>query len=79
LDFENWTLKKNIGRGAYGKVFLVTHTYIKNDISITKNYAMKVYNKDNLVNHTLTEQTMNERNILLEMNHPYILNLHYAF
>ena len=56
LDFQNWTLRKNIGRGAYGKVFLVTHTYINRDnMTIHKNYAMKVYNKDNLVNHNLAE------------------------
>jgi len=82
IDFKNWTLKKLIGKGAYAKVFLITHTYPDPDIPgffKTKEYALKVYNKQLLVESGLSESTMHEREILLEINHPYILKLHYAF
>jgi serine/threonine protein kinase len=40
---------------------------------------MKVIKKDDLIDQNMTESAMAERNLLLEMSHPFILNLHYAF
>lgn len=70
-DFE--TLKF-IGRGAYGKVLLVRHT-----VSGTL-YAMKVLKKASIVVKAKdTEHTKAERQILEEVQHPFIVKLHYAF
>ena len=75
MIFQNWTLKKILGQGAYGKVYLVAKTVMGK----TKYYAMKVIRKDDIIDQKLTESAMAERNLLLEMSHPFILNLHYAF
>ncbi|KND03090.1 AGC/RSK/RSKP70 protein kinase [Spizellomyces punctatus DAOM BR117] len=70
-----------IGKGAYGKVFLVRKkgglhaTQGKSDL-----YAMKVLRKASIVLHGKdAEHTRNERNILEEVQHPFIVTLHYAF
>ena len=76
MVFQNWTLKKILGQGAYGKVYLVAQ---KSGCGMTKHYAMKVINKVDIVEQNMTEGAMVERNMLLEMSHPFILNMHYAF
>ena len=62
---------KILGKGAYATVYLVTH--------FQKNYALKVYKKETIREHKLEENTVLEKELLLELNHPYILNLHYSF
>jgi serine/threonine protein kinase len=59
LDFDNWTIIKLLGSGAYAKVFLVKHTIKDNNGAILseKNYAMKVLNKVQLIENDLEEQT----------------------
>jgi serine/threonine protein kinase len=72
---------KLLGTGAYAKVFLVQHTLKDSHGAILsqKQYAMKVLNKDQLIENDLEEQTFQERDVLLQINHPFILNLHFAF
>lgn len=73
-DFQ---LLKVIGKGAYGKVFLVRKIH-----GIDKNqyYAMKVLKKAHIVLHQKdTEHTQNERSILEEVRHPFLVRLFYAF
>ncbi len=71
-DFELYSV---IGRGAYGKVFLVRK---KDDVSSF--YAMKVLRKASLMIHQKdVEHTMNERQILEAIQHPFIVKLFYAF
>ena len=79
LDFENWFIKKLIGKGAYGKVYLVQHRYQKDDKIIRKDYALKIYNKDLLIDMNMIESTFRERDALLQLDYPFILNLHYSF
>ncbi|ETW04947.1 AGC/AKT protein kinase, variant [Aphanomyces invadans] len=69
-DFE---LVSVIGKGACGTVLLVQ----KKDNA--KLYAMKVLKKDWVMNKDLVTQTMAERRILQEANHPYIVQLRFAF
>ncbi|KAJ3280821.1 serine/threonine protein kinase psk1, partial [Rhizoclosmatium sp. JEL0117] len=70
-DFERL---KVIGQGGYGKVFLVRKKATQTI------YAMKVLKKATLVIHTKTvEHTKNERSILSQLAHPFIVKLHYAF
>jgi len=72
-DFE---LVSVIGRGACGTVLLVQK---KERPNAGKLYAMKVLKKDWVMNKDLVTQTMAERRILQEANHPYIVQLRYAF
>lgn len=79
LDFPNWYIKKVIGEGAYGKVYLITHAYELDGKNITKDYALKIYKKDLLIANDLSESTFRERDALLQLDNPFILNLHYSF
>ncbi|KAJ3064027.1 serine/threonine protein kinase psk1 [Podochytrium sp. JEL0797] len=70
-DFEALRV---IGQGGYGKVFLVRKK------TTNALYAMKVLKKATLIIHTKTvEHTKNERTILSQLTHPFIVKLHYAF
>ncbi|KAF9352018.1 serine/threonine protein kinase psk1 [Mortierella sp. AD094] len=71
---DDFTFLKVIGRGAYGKVYLVRH------IASNALYAMKVLKKASIIVHAKdTECTMSERKILEAIRHPFIVKLHYAF
>ncbi|CAK4477321.1 unnamed protein product [Aphanomyces euteiches] len=69
-DFEMVSV---IGKGACGTVLLVQK---KDNLKL---YAMKVLKKDWVMNKDLVTQTMAERRILQEANHPYIVQLRFAF
>ena len=73
-DFE---LRKVLGKGGYGKVFLVRKITGDNRGKI---FAMKVLKKATIVrNQKDTAHTKAERNILEEVKHPFIVDLIYAF
>ncbi|KAI6649825.1 cGMP-dependent protein kinase 1 isoform 2 [Oopsacas minuta] len=73
-DFE---LLKVLGKGGYGKVYLVRKV---NGIDSNRVYAMKVLKKALIIrNHKDMIHTKAERSILEAINHPFIVNLHYAF
>ncbi|KAJ3300473.1 serine/threonine protein kinase psk1 [Borealophlyctis nickersoniae] len=81
VGLADFDLISVIGKGAYGKVFLVKK---KRDQSATNYYAMKVLRKASLVVHgkeavSTTENTCHERSILEDIRHPFIVNLYYAF
>lgn len=42
-------------------------------------YAMKVLQKDRIINQNLVRYAKTERNILSIMNHPFIVKLNFAF
>eukprot|EP01016_Furgasonia_blochmanni_P026247 TRINITY_DN2795_c0_g1_i5.p1 TRINITY_DN2795_c0_g1~~TRINITY_DN2795_c0_g1_i5.p1 ORF type:complete len:287 (+),score=34.63 TRINITY_DN2795_c0_g1_i5:1-861(+) len=75
---ENITVKcfqllSVIGRGTFAKVVLVKR---RDDHQL---YAMKVVKKDRLKAVKQRLQIQNERNILVNVNHPFIVRMHYAF
>lgn len=72
IDFKKWNVLKILGKGAYGCVFLVCHDN-------RSYYAMKVYDKLKIVDSRLSVNTMNERMILTDKGHPFVLKLHYSF
>ena len=68
-------LLKVLGQGSYGKVFLVRKTRGSDTGCL---YAMKVLKKATLkVRDRMRTKT--ERDILTEVEHPFIVKLHYAF
>ncbi|KAJ3359685.1 Ribosomal protein S6 kinase beta-1, partial [Kappamyces sp. JEL0680] len=74
---EDFNVISVVGKGAYGKVFLVQK---KNAAADSAYYAMKVLKKATIVVHTKdAEYTMNERSILEAIKHPFIVKLFYAF
>ena len=69
-DFE---LMKVIGRGSFGKVYLVKRAG-------TENYfALKKLRKDVVAQRNLFIKTQAERDILEKIDSPFIVKLHYAF
>ncbi|CAH0586901.1 unnamed protein product [Chrysodeixis includens] len=74
-DPSQFELLKVLGEGSFGKVFLVRKVTGADSGTL---YAMKVLKKATLKVRD-RERTKMERNILVEMGHPFIVKLHYAF
>jgi serum/glucocorticoid-regulated kinase 2 len=70
-DFE---LLQVVGKGAFGKVFLVRRKNREKTI-----YAMKVLLKSHIFHKNQVEHTAAERRILAGIDHPYLVRLRYAF
>nr|BAN37833.1 protein kinase 2, putative [Entamoeba histolytica] len=69
-DFE---LLKVIGRGSFGKVMMVKK---KDDGRI---FAMKILRKDIVKERKQVDHTKAEKNVLMQLHHPFIVKLYYAF
>uniref|UniRef100_A0A8C8M715 non-specific serine/threonine protein kinase n=1 Tax=Oncorhynchus tshawytscha TaxID=74940 RepID=A0A8C8M715_ONCTS len=74
-DPSQFELLKVLGQGSYGKVFLVRKIRGTDRGQL---YAMKVLRKATLKVRDRVRSKM-ERDILAEVNHPFIVKLHYAF
>ncbi|KAL3065339.1 hypothetical protein OYC64_015504 [Pagothenia borchgrevinki] len=74
-DPSQFQLLKVLGQGSYGKVFLVRKI---RGLDRGHLYAMKVLKKATLKVRDRVRSKM-ERDILAEVNHPFIVKLHYAF
>ncbi|XP_025016419.1 ribosomal protein S6 kinase alpha-2 isoform X2 [Tetranychus urticae] len=74
-DPNQFALLKVLGEGSFGKVYLVKKT-IGPDAGTL--YAMKVLRKATLKVRD-RERSKMERDILAEVNHPFIVKLNYAF
>lgn len=62
-----------IGKGGFGKVWKV-------DLKRSKTYyALKEMQKVRVISKRSVHSVMNERKILETLNHPFIVNMHYAF
>ncbi|CAK85153.1 unnamed protein product (macronuclear) [Paramecium tetraurelia] len=70
---EDFIFTKVVGRGSFGKVMLVQHKMTK------RYYAMKILRKDVIQQKGQQVHTMNERQILEVAQHPFIVQLHFAF
>ncbi|TRY76555.1 hypothetical protein TCAL_06324 [Tigriopus californicus] len=68
-------LLRVLGQGSFGKVFLVRKNCGKDKGTL---YAMKVLKKATLKVRDRVRTKM-ERNILADVEHPFIVKLHYAF
>ncbi|KAM7338779.1 hypothetical protein ACRRTK_002263 [Alexandromys fortis] len=74
-DPAQFDLLKVLGQGSFGKVFLVRK---KTGPDAGQLYAMKVLRKACLKVRDRVRTKM-ERDILVEVNHPFIVKLHYDF
>ena len=70
---KDFDVKCLLGKGAYGKVFLVEMT------STNQIFAMKTIEKKQIIDCEEIEHTMSERRILSKLHHPFLVNLHYSF
>ncbi|XP_072155318.1 ribosomal protein S6 kinase alpha-2 isoform X1 [Bemisia tabaci] len=74
-DPGQFELLKVLGQGSFGKVFLVRKVVGPDSGTL---YAMKVLKKATLKIKDRIRTKM-ERNILVDVRHPFIVRLHYAF
>jgi len=70
---DSFKMIKVIGKGSFGKVFLVR------EIKTDDMFALKVLRKDNIIKRNQVEHTRTERNVLGNVNHPFIVGLRMAF
>uniref|UniRef100_A0A8C3S7C3 non-specific serine/threonine protein kinase n=1 Tax=Chelydra serpentina TaxID=8475 RepID=A0A8C3S7C3_CHESE len=74
-DPSQFELLKVLGQGSFGKVFLVRKITPPDNGHL---YAMKVLKKATLKVRDRVRTKM-ERDILADVNHPFVVKLHYAF
>jgi len=67
VSVDTFELLTIIGQGSFGKVVQVRHK-VNGDI-----FAMKILNKKTIVDRGEVEHTRAERNILLKINHPFLM------
>ncbi|KAH9608677.1 hypothetical protein KSS87_021894 [Heliosperma pusillum] len=77
-DFE---IIRVIGKGAFGKVFLVREKCDNGDDDDDDDglFAMKVMRKDNIIKKNHVDYMKAERDILTKVVHPFIVQLRYSF
>ena len=73
LSFKDFEIIRFIGKGSFGKVFLVRKK------RTTELYAMKLIPKTLIKTEYNLKSILTERNILAKSNHPFIVKLRYAF
>jgi len=73
VGLKDFIVKSVIGRGSFGKVFLVQKA------SDGKVYAMKSLRKDVIIDYDQIESTLLEKKILLEADHPFLVGMEYVF
>ena len=74
LGPQHFDLLKLIGEGAFGKVLLVRNRFDKESL-----YAMKVISKKLIKKKNNVLYMKSERDILTKIQHPFVVQLHYAF
>jgi serum/glucocorticoid-regulated kinase 2 len=73
VKLEDFELLKVLGRGAFGKVMQVK----KKDTG--QIYAMKILKKKAIIQRNQVEHTNAERKVLQQLQHPFLMNLRFAF
>ncbi|KAI0285947.1 kinase-like domain-containing protein [Russula aff. rugulosa BPL654] len=79
IDFDadvnlfHFMLLRCVGKGAFGKVRVVQHKQTR-DL-----YALKYINKTKCVRMKAVANVIQERRLLEEIDHPFVVNLRYAF
>ncbi|KIK60289.1 hypothetical protein GYMLUDRAFT_73762 [Collybiopsis luxurians FD-317 M1] len=73
VNLFHFVLLRCVGKGAFGKVRVVQHKQTR-DL-----YALKYINKTKCVKMKAVANVIQERRLLEEVDHPFIVNLRYAF
>lgn len=73
FKFDDFKILKLVGRGTFGKVYLVKNSQ-NNQV-----YAMKSIRKDVVIDHEAMESLKVEKLILLQVKHPFIISMEHVF
>jgi len=74
VGIDEFEVMKVVGRGAFGKVYQVRKRGSPDEIC-----AMKVMRKDMIVEKGHAEYIVSEKEILMKVDHPFIVKLRYSF
>ncbi|CAD8067639.1 unnamed protein product [Paramecium sonneborni] len=72
-SIRNYEILDILGKGGFGKVFKVKRK--KNN----QLYAMKIMSKAKIIQKKSITAVINEKNLLSQLHHPFIVNMHSAF
>ncbi|OMJ90296.1 hypothetical protein SteCoe_7315 [Stentor coeruleus] len=70
---KQFSVLQPLGKGSFGEVYLVRNK------CTGMLYAMKVLDKEKIISKNLTIYAQTERNVLSQINHPFMVSLHFAF
>lgn len=70
---EDFSVIMQLGRGSFGNVFLVEKCDSK------ERFALKVLDKEKIFKLHMEKYAFTERNILMKLESPFVVKLHYAF
>jgi len=73
VTLYHFDIHRAVGRGAFGKVRVVEHKRSK------KLYALKYIDKAKCIRQKAVANVIQERRLLEEIDHPFVVNLRYAF
>ena len=73
VALEDFTLKSQIGKGTFGRIFLAELPYSD------KQYAIKAIRKDVLIDTGQIQSTLLEQEILMKFSYPFLCNMEYFF
>lgn len=74
MTIEDFEMLKVIGKGSFGKVVLVRRRSKPETL-----YAMKILEKETICERKQITHTMTEQKVLREIEHPFIVKLHWSF
>mgnify|MGYP000320637345 CR=1 FL=1 len=73
VTFNDFHFLMVIGRGTFGKVFL-------GELKTTKTlYAIKSIRKDVLIQYDQVDNTILEKDIMFECDHPFLVGMEFLF
>eukprot|EP00923_Selenidium_pygospionis_P018528 GHVN01032410.1.p1 GENE.GHVN01032410.1~~GHVN01032410.1.p1 ORF type:complete len:883 (-),score=287.62 GHVN01032410.1:484-3132(-) len=72
VNLGDFRVLQLLGKGSYGTVYLVQK------ITTERVYAMKVLRKDIVISRKQVEHTKTERNVMVAIRHPFIVQLYYS-
>lgn len=73
VKLQDFVIKKMVGKGTFGKVYLVQN------IHTNKVYAMKCIRKDVIIDNEQFDNIKLEKDILYNIDHPFIVGMDYVF
>ncbi|KAF5379912.1 hypothetical protein D9757_007183 [Collybiopsis confluens] len=73
INLYHFDLHRAVGRGAFGKVRVIEHKKTK------KLYALKYVEKAQCIRQKAVANVVQERRLLEEIDHPFVVNMRYAF
>lgn len=73
IQKDELEILQTLGRGAFGRVKLVRHA------GSNSAYALKCLAKSRIVENNLKEHVLNEKRVMLALDHPFILKLYSTY